>query len=237
MGRDTLRAEGDMAGRTIAVGDVHGCSKALAALVKAIDPGPVDTLVPLGDYIDRGPDSCGVLDLLMTLETRCRLLPLLGNHEEMLVAAARDTNALRAWLSCGGVEALRSYGWVPGGPRRALAEWVPERHWRFLARCRGYYETETHIFAHAGYLPELPMDRQPGEVLRWRVTDARAARPHVSGKVAVVGHTPQRSGDVLDLGFLIDIDTNCCRGGWLTALDVRTGAVWQADRDGRLRGP
>src|SRR5206468_2195868 len=121
--------------------------------------------------------------------------------------------------------------------RRPLADWFPARHRAFLAGCRPYYETDTHIFVHAGYLPALPLAEQPGEVLRWRVTDPRTAVPHGSGKVAVVGHTPQWSGEVLDLGFLIDIDTNCVRGGWLTALDVGSGRVWQADRGGRLRVP
>jgi serine/threonine protein phosphatase 1 len=67
------------------------------------------------------------------------------------------------------------------------------------------------------------------------VTNAGTARAHCSGKVAVVGHTPQLSGEILDLGFLICIDTNCAHGGWLTALDTTTGRVWQADRAGRLR--
>ena len=103
------------------------------------------------------------------------------------------------------------------------------------ARCRSYYETASHLFVHAGFVPELAMPEQPGLALRWRVTDAAAAVPHRSGKLAVVGHTPQPSGEVLDLGFLVCIDTNCARGGWLTALDVGTGRVWQADRAGRLR--
>jgi serine/threonine protein phosphatase 1 len=224
-----------MAGRTIAIGDIHGCCAALSAVIKAIAPGPEDTLVTLGDYIDRGPDSKGVLELLIPLAGRCRLVPLLGNHEEMLLAALADRAALRTWLSCGGVEALRSYGWAPGGPRRALADLIPRRHQQFLAGCRSYHETATHLFIHAGYLPELPMKEQPGVALRWRVTDAQTATPHCSGKVAVVGHTPQRSGEVLDLGFLICIDTNCYRGGWLTALDADTGQLWQADQHGRLR--
>jgi serine/threonine protein phosphatase 1 len=79
------------------------------------------------------------------------------------------------------------------------------------------------------------MNLQPGQALRWRVTEASTALPHQSGKVAVVGHTPQHSGEVLDLGFLVCIDTNCARGGWLTALDTTSGRVWQADRLGRLR--
>jgi serine/threonine protein phosphatase 1 len=87
-------------------------------------------------------------------------------------------------------------------------------------------------------LPDEPLDRQPPVVLRWRVTDRATARPHQSGKVVVVGHTPQFSGDVLDLGFLLGIDTNCFRGGWLTAVDVGSGQVWQTDQCGRRRdGP
>jgi serine/threonine protein phosphatase 1 len=226
-----------MAGRTIAIGDIHGCAAALAALVEAVRPGPDDTLVPLGDYIDRGPDSKGVLDRLTALAEQCRLVPLLGNHEEMLVRAVRDPTALRVWLTCGGVAALRSYGWVPGGPRRGLADWIPEAHWQFLAGCQAFYETDTHLFVHAGYVPDRPLGEQPGEALRWRVTDPMTARPHRSGKTAVVGHTPQRGGEVLDLGFLVCIDTNCHRGGWLTALDVDSGQVWQADQQGRLQRP
>jgi serine/threonine protein phosphatase 1 len=128
-----------------------------------------------------------------------------------------------------------SYGWTPGGPRRRLADLFPEEHLFFLQTCRPFCETETHVFVHAGYVADLPMDRQPGEALRWRVTDARSATPHFSGKVVVVGHTPQRGSDVLDLEFVKCIDTNCHRGGWLTALEVGTGQLWQADADGRLR--
>jgi serine/threonine protein phosphatase 1 len=223
-----------MAGRTIAIGDIHGCSAALAALIAAIAPDRTDTLVCLGDYIDRGPDSRGVIDMVLALRGRCRLFPLLGNHEEMLLACLADLGTLRSWLANGGVEALRSYGWVRG-PRRRLADLIPEEHRRFLERCLPYHETATHLFVHAGYEPHLPLARQRPEALRWRVTDAATAKPHSSGKVAVVGHTPQKSGEVLDLGFLVCIDTNCHRGGWLTALDVGSGQVWQADRQGRLR--
>lgn len=224
-----------MAGRTIAIGDIHGCSAALGALIEAVAPGPEDTVVTLGDYINRGPDTRGVLDRLIALAGRCRLVPLLGNHEEMLLDALADITNLRRWLTCGGADTLRSYGWTRGGPRRALADWVPEPHRKVLAGCRPYHETTTQLFVHAGYVPELPMNQQPGLALRWRVTDTRTAAPHHSGKVAVVGHTPQRAGEVLDLGFLVCIDTNCVRGGWLTALDTTTGRIWQADRTGRLR--
>src|SRR5262249_2732210 len=122
-----------------------------------------------------------------------------------------------------------------GGKRHPLANLFPEPHRQFLANCRGYSETDTHLFVHAGFLAEMPMDEQPGEILRWRVTDAKTVRPHRSGKAAIVGHTPQLSGEVLDLGFLLCIDTNCVRGGWLTALETTTGRIWQANSKGRLR--
>jgi serine/threonine protein phosphatase 1 len=222
-------------GRTIAIGDVHGCSLALRAVLDAIDPNPDDLLILLGDFMDRGPDSRGVVEQLLALAERCRLVSLLGNHEELLLAALADRTAVKGWLACGGDATVHSYGWAPGGPRRALADLFPQRHLEFLAGCRDYYETDTHLFVHAGYVPELPLGDQPGEALRWRVTDPQTARPHGSGKVAVVGHTPQQNGEVLDLGFLVCVDTNCCRGNWLTALEVHTGRLWQADARGRLR--
>jgi serine/threonine protein phosphatase 1 len=224
-----------MTNRTVVIGDIHGCSDALAAVIEAVAPGRHDTLITLGDYIDRGPHSRRVLDQLIALAGRCRLIPLLGNHEELLLGALRDIGTLRRWLDLGGADTLRSYGWTSGGPRRALADWIPKPHREFLAGCQSYYETPTHLFVHAGFVPELPLAEQPGLALRWRVTDAATAVAHHSGRVAIVGHTPQQSGEVLDLGFLVCIDTNCARGGWLTALDVGAGRVWQAHRSGRLR--
>ncbi len=142
-----------MAGRIIAIGDIHGCLTAFTALIAAIEPGPADTLVTLGDYIDRGPDSRGVLDSLIILSRSCRLIPLLGNHEEVLLDALRDISGLRKWLSLGGADTLRSYGWIPGGPRRPLVDWFPNVHREFLANCQPYHETRSHLFVHAGFVP------------------------------------------------------------------------------------
>jgi serine/threonine protein phosphatase 1 len=92
-----------------------------------------------------------------------------------------------------------------------------------------------HIFVHAYYEPDRPLREQPGGGLRWSSLPPVPAR-HCSGKVAIVGHTPQKSGEVLDLGYLKDIDTFCHGGGWLTALEIRTGKVWQANLAGEMRG-
>src|SRR6266566_2962031 len=76
-----------MSQRTIAIGDIHGCSIALAALIELICPQADDTIITLGDYVDRGIDSKGAVELLIALADRCRLIPILGNHDEMMLHA------------------------------------------------------------------------------------------------------------------------------------------------------
>jgi serine/threonine protein phosphatase 1 len=216
-----------MPGRTIAIGDVHGCSLALAALLQVIDPQPTDTIVTLGDYVDRGIDSKGVLAQLIAVTDRCRLVPLLGNHDQMMLHARNGKEDFRFWMNCGGITALDSYG------SSFRADLIPAAHFRFLERCVSFFETDTHFFTHANYKPELPFDCQDDHTLRWLSLQDSVPWPHCSGKIALLGHTPQQ--DVLDMGHLICIDTGCCSGGWLTALDVMSGEKWQVDERGRGR--
>jgi serine/threonine protein phosphatase 1 len=218
--------------RIIAIGDIHGCSTALAALIDAIKPRPEDVLVTLGDYINRGPDSRGVLDLLIDLARRCRLIPLLGNHDQMLLDVRSGKHPLFWLLEIGGTTTLDSYG-----PGRDL-DLIPADHYAFLEACLDFYETDTHIFVHANYFPDIPMDEQHVGTLRWESLRDMTPGPHESGKTVIVGHTSQKGGEILDLGHLVCIDTYCHGGGWLTALDVMTGEAWQANRNGELRpGP
>lgn len=216
-----------MLARLIAIGDIHGCSLALRALIEAIDPQADDTIVTLGDYVDRGIDSKGVLDELIALAKRCRLIPILGNHDQMMLHARHGKGDLRFWLECGGQTALDSYGENTG------LNAVPREHFRFLQSCRDYFETDRHFFVHANYRPEMPLDRLDDATLRWLSLRDFVPDAHFSGKTAVIGHTPQDA--ILNLGHLICLDTNCCHGGWLTALDVDSGAIGQADEAGRLR--
>jgi serine/threonine protein phosphatase 1 len=202
--------------RTIAIGDIHGCATAFRALLKAVDPKSDDLVVTLGDYVDRGPDSRSVMELMLELAGCCRLVPLLGNHDEMLLEARSSDATRQFWLECGGRATLASYG---------ALESIPAEHLKFLAECPSYFETDTHFFVHGNYDPELPLDQQTGHVLRWLSLRQSVPGPHVCGKIAVVGHTPQKT--ILNLGHLIGIDTGCCYGGLLTALDVGSGHVWQ----------
>lgn len=215
-------------GRIIAVGDIHGCSVAFATLIEAIKPTPLDTLVLLGDYIDRGPDSRGVIEQVIRLSDQCQVVPLLGNHEEMFLGALEGKDNLRYWLKFGGKETLGSYG---AGEDVTV---IPPEHVHFIKRCRNFYETVTNIFVHAYYDPDRPLHEQLWNGLRW-MSLPRIPVPHCSGKIAIVGHTPQKSGAILNLGCVKCIDTFCHGGGWLTGLDVGTGQVWQADDQGRMR--
>lgn len=222
-------AAGNATTRTIAIGDIHGCLTALNRLIAAIQPGERDTLVILGDVIDWGPDSRGVIERLLRLSHECRLIPLLGNHEEMLLAARESRSELSYWRKFGGDATLDSYG------LSGTLEAFPRPHLDFIKSCRLWHETDDFYFVHANYDHRLPLKRQSGTRLRWEHLDPAAVSPHVSGKTVVVGHTPQSSGQVLDLGFLVCLDTGCCEGGWLTALDVTTGHIWQSNQQKELR--
>jgi serine/threonine protein phosphatase 1 len=218
-----------MSSRTIAIGDVHGCSAALAAVLEAVDPRPEDTVVMLGDYVDRGPDCRAVVAQLIELATRCRLVPLMGNHEEMMLEIIDGAGHLfRSWLSFGGEATLASYDC-------AAPEEIPREHIEFLRGCRTFHEIDSHFFVHASYIKELPLEEQPLEVLRWDSLRYRLPGPHCSGKTAIVGHTSQKDGEIFKLDYLTCIDTCCYGEGWLTAMDIGSGQVWQADKQGRMK--
>jgi serine/threonine protein phosphatase 1 len=225
-----------MAGRTIAIGDIHGCAQALGALLEVIEPEHDDVIISLGDYVNRGPDTRGVVEQVIALESQCTLVPLLGNHDQMLLDAfAGRAQAFSIWMHMGGGSTLLSYGASPGGVTRTELGRIPAEHAAFLKRCRPYHETESHIFIHAKYDPQLPMDRQPDWLLRWEALRDGIPGPHISGKCVIAGHTSQKNAEILDVGHLVCIDTYCHGGGWLTAIEAQTRQVWQADRQGTLR--
>lgn len=214
-------------GRLIAIGDIHGCSAALEALIEAIDPTDTDVIVTLGDYVDRGPDTPGVLDLLIALRRRCRLVPLLGNHDQVMLAAVYDQIKPKIWLEgMDGHTTVAAYGSIRD---------IPPEHTDFLAACELCVETDSHIFMHASYDPDLPLEKQSIEDLLWASLRHGVPAPHCSGKRAIVGHTSQKNGEIMDAGQIVCIDTWCCGGKWLTGLDVHSGQVWQVNNQGRSR--
>lgn len=215
--------------RLIAIGDVHGCAVALHTLLHWIQPTSGDTLVFLGDYVDRGLHSASVLEMLCELVPRCNVIPLIGNHEIMMVNALKTDRDLQCWLENGGLATLHSYG--------GRTKNIPQHHIAFLNHCVRYYESDRHFFVHAGYVPDLPLAEQPGTRLFWEHILDDPPGPHISGKKAIAGHTPQESHEIRDLGHLAIIDTVCVDGGWLTALEVNTEQIWQTDNLGHRRQP
>jgi serine/threonine protein phosphatase 1 len=201
----------------------------LRRLLDEIQPEICDTIVPLGDYVNRGLDSRGVIDTLIELSEHCRVFPILGNHDEMMLDARDDLYALDRFRHDGGERTLDSYcseAWFYA----SSLSYVPESHWEFLSRCMPFYETDTCIFTHASYDPFVPMRDQTSRLLRWTSIKDAAPVPHFSGKMFVVGHSPEPC--VRYYGHLVCIDTACGFGGRLTAHEPATGKTWWVNETG-----
>ena len=211
---------------TYAIGDIHGCYKALKTLVEAVNPKKSDLVVTLGDYVDRGPDTRNCIKYLIEFGSKVCLVPLRGNHEVMMMEARRQPGMQHNWLSVGGEQVLESY-------RTKDIEKIPTKHWDFLNETQRYHETATHIFVHAGLDAAVPMDSQSDWDLYWEFFADPA--PHVSGKTMICGHSSQKSGVPLSVGHAICIDTYAYGGQWLTCLDVETNQYVQANEAGEVR--
>lgn len=209
--------------RLIAIGDIHGHSNALRGLLDQLRPAPADTVVILGDCVNRGPDSREVLNCLLELRQDCRLVSILGNHEEMMLDSRNDRMVLERWMIHGGEATLRSYGELLD-PQN-----VPESHWDLLSNFVPFFETDNFIFAHANYNWYTPMNQQRGLELRWLSLNDSQPRAHVSNKIVILGHTP---GPVRDVGYYRCIDTGCGFGGLLTGTEVHAKHCWQVKESG-----
>ena len=219
--------------RVLAIGDIHGCLGPLDDLLAWVAPAADDVLVTLGDYVDRGPDTRGVLDRLIGLKKSRPVICLRGNHEIMMLEAWRGGRSeKKMWLGVGGVQALGSYGASPG--KTGTFEDVPPEHWHFLQNdLVDYHESERFIFVHAGVLCGFGMDEQPDNSLFWDFLGD--AMRHESKKTVICGHTSQKSGQPKVVPGAVCIDTYPHGGGWLTCLDALSGRYWQVDMLGRTR--
>jgi serine/threonine protein phosphatase 1 len=215
-----------VAERILAIGDIHGCDVALETLLSRLAPTPRDTVVVLGDLVDRGPGSRQVIERLLALRDQCRLVMILGNHEEMMLDALSRGEWAEDWLRYGGLATIKSYG---GNPRN-----IPVEHLNFLETGVNFLETAGEIFVHANLQPDVPLDGQVADWLRWTHLGGHE-QPHPSGQRVICGHTPQRSGTPLEVPGWVCIDTFACGGGWLTGLDVGTNDFIQTNQAGELR--
>lgn len=216
-----------MTARTLAIGDIHGCDVALETLLSNLQPALEDTVVVLGDVVDRGPNSRRCVEMLLDLQESTNLVFILGNHEEMMLDAVEMGSWANSWPQFGGRETIESYG--------GFSE-IPESHLVFFRTAAEYFETDDAIFVHANLKPGWPLDKQPSDWLRWNHLTGKET-PHLSGKWIVCGHTRLKDGVPAILNGWICIDTSASDLGWLTCLDVETLLVHQSNEAGEYRAP
>jgi serine/threonine protein phosphatase 1 len=178
----------------------------------------------LGDYIDRGPNSRKVIDLLIARQRRCNALFLKGNHEDCALRFLSDPTVLSAWQSIGGIPTLLSYGVMPArgdDPESqqkasiALREAMPDSHRRFIGSLALSYSCGDFFFVHAGVRPGIPLQRQSQRDLLW-IRDDFLLHEGDFGMVVVHGHTPIYKPEIRS--NRINIDTGAYATGQLTCL-------------------
>jgi serine/threonine protein phosphatase 1 len=193
----------DNSPRTIAIGDIHGCAKTLFALFDHLDIDKQDTLVFLGDYIDRGPDSKGVITCLLALEEQgYNTITLRGNHEQMLIDSEFGFSPFKDFVHAGGDKTLESFG-------KDFFHEMPQRVQDFFNNTKLYHETDTHIFVHAGLNFDKENILEDEDAMLW----ARGfdyMQPKLGNKKLIHGHTPLGLNDILvQNGNCINIDNGC----------------------------
>ena len=220
--------------RAYAIGDIHGClgllENLLARIEREIDanPRPKTSIVFLGDVVDRGPESAGVIERLRTYSNpHASAHFIMGNHEEvMLRVIDGETDLLQSWLRFGGADTLKSYGVEQ--PRELLKmegeevtailrSAIPETHRNFVRTFADSISFGDYVFVHAGIRPGVPLDEQRVEDLRW-IRSGFLGHDGDHGKIIVHGHTVTRTVD--ERSNRIGIDTGAYATGVLTALII-----------------
>ena len=233
------KPEGTPGFRLYAIGDVHGHADLLTDLLAQIRadhrmrwPAKL-VLVSVGDLIDRGPDSAGVIEQLRMLDpAEGRFIGLVGNHEEVLLRILDgEADVIADWLGFGGAECLASYGvdaaeltrLTPSQQLTVIGAAIPPTHVAFLRELGDSFRFGDYLFAHAGIRPGIPLHAQTPLDLRW-IRREFLEDPRDHGFVVVHGHTITEKVD--ERANRIGIDTGAYRGGRLTALAIEGSSRW-----------
>ena len=195
--------------RKFAISDIHGCNKTFQALLEQIDLQKTDELYLLGDYVDRGPDSKGVIDTIFRLRTegyqvRC----LKGNHEDRMEAARWDPNVLREWRSWGGKQTMESFGVTNLND-------IDQMYWEFLKELEFYFEVDEYILVHAGLNFVGPPLENEYSFLWIRNWYQDINYNWLKDRIILHGHTPITKTQIntnynqLEKAQYLDIDAGC----------------------------
>ena len=199
---------------TYAIGDIHGSLDKLKSLIAACEEdaaGREMLLVFLGDYIDRGPESAGVVRFVLGLQQDVpgRVIALKGNHEAWALAILDGTMPVGPWLLNGGMATLESYG-------VADVEDLPRAHLDWMRSLRSTYDDGRRFFVHAGVDPQRPLGAQDESTLLW-IREPFLDNERDYGRLVVHGHTPLSAGKPELRRNRLNLDTAAVFGGPLTA--------------------
>jgi serine/threonine protein phosphatase 1 len=216
-----------------AIGDLHGCPNELEVVLDTIAPGRDDTVVFLGDYVDRGPGVRQLVDRLLALRAEAFTSVFLrGNHEDMLLShLGIGGHHGDVYLENGGAMTLASYG-IPAGTRGpAGLAFLPAEHLEFFRACGLQHVAGAFLFVHAGIRPGVALADQDEEDLLW-IREEFFSQPHALPYTVVFGHTPMREARI-DLPYRIGLDTGLVYGNKLSCLDVGGQRLVQVARGAR----
>jgi len=221
--------------RVYAVGDIHGRADLLDETTARIDEDlerrPIKYAVEiyLGDYIDRGPDSRGVIDLLTVRLVRNRAVCLRGNHEALMEMFLQDPAVLQSWLPLGALQTFASYGISPRSGTKTAADFhrslvaaFPRTHELFLQCLRNSFRCGDFLFVHAGIRPGVPIELQDSSDMLW-IRDEFLNSQQAHSTFVVHGHTPVPHPDIRH--NRINIDTGAWRSGTLTCIAIEGSTI------------
>jgi len=208
--------------RILAIGDIHGCAKTFRKLLlDGLKIKKSDTLYCIGDYIDRGPDSKGVIDLILELRSKgFKIRTLRGNHEQLMLDSIKGEEAEEQWLSNGGEETLESFGIT------SYRDMKPE-YQDFFKKTRYYLLNDPYIFVHAGlnFGPEDPFEDR--DAMLW-IRNFTVDKRKLGDRIIIHGHTPRDLHDILypERKDVINLDAGCVyknrpEQGYLVAIDLK----------------
>ncbi|MBU0728537.1 MAG: serine/threonine protein phosphatase [Proteobacteria bacterium] len=219
--------------RTYVIGDIHGCHRSLLQLLDNIKPDiHNDTIIFLGDYIDRGPDSKEVINEILLLQARHdNVVTLMGNHELSFLKFL-DGEKKSFFLEFGGVPTLQSYGAAP--PYKAPQQHIPPEHLSFLKELHFYWEDDSYIYVHAGLKPGVHLTQQSSDWMLWS-RSSFIQSDYDFGKKVIFGHTPFKEPFIQQ--NKIGIDTGSVYGGRLTCLILPDLEFVSVDGECHASGP